>query len=206
MAKTLMAPVEIYQAIQEDFKGNSDIPYLPELRTVQRVVQEEREAAASEDWTLDHSTGQDTANILNVWRAFIYQARGRAPRRFRVDEAYRIARLLRAVPDLPAEIVWVVALARQFEQDPNFPYVREAIMDYLAISPWRSQWSYGIYTLLEETGQIPRVPFRRILVEPFDPAISDLGRLEIVNKHMQELLGYREPQQEEGDDDERQHS
>ena len=159
--------------------SNSDHDF--SQRTVERIVREFRPPQPSEEgerenwWSLDDSEGDDGRLVLEALRGLIVLRRGVEGPFFTKWEAHWIAKVLKAAPDLPREIAWLVAV--RYGYSINAGQSPDALNHYLAFCPWRNQTNYDYYREIVEQGWIEPAPHWRWLVELQNPSLRSKGEL-----------------------------
>jgi hypothetical protein len=121
LAASDFGPTEIARTLDEEFPKA-----VPSLRTIQGIVSDERKRRG-EPWSMYDSDPADLALVLPVLRAGIEWTRGQI-RGISQPQADRIVRIVRAAPDIPAEVAFRLGLSGQ---------KTGAIEAYLAYAPWR---------------------------------------------------------------------
>jgi len=157
---------QIFRAISEDPKFTAKMVH---KRTVERIVKEIRVDDASERWNLASSDGEDARLVLEAKEGYFFQY-GRNVEWISKEAADWIVRILRAVPDLPREIAWLVG--QVYRSKVNLEKDTRDIDDYLTFAPWRSPDHYRLYYSACELGQIGRPPLWELLVEEHNPDLS----------------------------------
>ena len=164
-------PAVIYRILIADPELNG---FKFKKRTVERIARDHRPPSAKpgvepEYWNLLEEDGDDARHILEAryGRMLRYQQGFPRPERW---ETELVAKILRAVPDLPRDIAWFVALwygmAQRGSGDTTF------FDDYLACAPWRSESHYANYLGMVNRRWVQSPFFWEVLVEQQNPSLS----------------------------------
>lgn len=141
----------------------------PSVKTVERIVKDLRPDDESGWWNLGDSKGDDAKLVFYAcFGEFLHSALvlGRITK----AEAGWLVKILKAVPDLPREIVWRVSSLYRISVALNLD---TADLDqYLTFAPWRSQLNYQLYRRVVDVGDVRPVRSWGNLVEEHDPSLS----------------------------------
>lgn len=127
-------PAEIHRRLP-GLLGTNDVPT---LRTVQNIARQVTPRDTSEDWGVATDASEDAAVLLPFLASITERTDGRI-RRLTRNEAAMVARLLRAVPDLPAETAF--RLARDYLGRMEHGQDAADLDAFLAFAPWRDEAS-----------------------------------------------------------------
>lgn len=117
---------------------------VPDTRTIRRWLGDQGLRAAAGTWRWEAAAPSMAARLLPLVAA-MREISGGEVRGLSVDRARAANRLLAIAPDLPPVMTWRLAVEYLVAKDRADRSTLDAIGDYLAHGPWRSEADHGRY-------------------------------------------------------------
>jgi hypothetical protein len=175
-------PSQIFRHLEKKLEADVKHRYPPNVRTIQRIVQDMVVPDTTGEWSITDNEGADARLVLDIMAANIVSKQGfmypDMKRKFTKGEAQWIIRVRKAAPDAPAKIIWT--LAQLYIRKERKGITDTADLDgYLAFTPWRDKDCFRLYKRVVAKGWMPKVPLWFSMVDtlcspgPFDPRFTE---------------------------------
>ena len=164
---------QIHKHIEAKLKAEGKERFIPELRTVQRMIKDFSIIDKSGDWSIADSEPEDARLVLDVFADGIAQGYS-SPNPPSKKFADWLIRVKRIAPDAPTPVVFFLSLLYSIAEEDSFIELK-ALDSYLAFTPWKEDRQYlRLYKRAVAKKWVPEVEMWSVLVdELFETGLID---------------------------------